>query len=228
MANHFNGLVDNTMKNGLQINLKDAIEDVGVNVPDSACLWQYPEIIRKNLTAKNAVAANINLLGRDIINVSASTNDDSDIIYKISTRVNTVDLPRPSYAGRNNYWGDDLTADEIFEDLFKNILPRVSGIHAGDMTTTDGNGTDTKPWNNTLFGETGIKTGLKASSKYLRLYLNTAAEPMYIYIDSAVTDITNGFNVESSETVQFSVDSTNMTLSAHINCITDEQINSLI
>ena len=50
--NHNGGIMDNSMQNGLQINLKDAIEDVGGFVPESACLWQYPEIIRKNLSAK--------------------------------------------------------------------------------------------------------------------------------------------------------------------------------
>lgn len=225
MANHCNGLVDNTMKNGLQINLKDAIEDAGANVPDSACLWQYPEIIRKNLTAK--AAADINLLGKDVINISASV-EDSDIVYKISTSVNTEDLPRPKYADDHHNWGDEFSVDEVFDDLFKNILPKVSGVHAGDMTVTDGSGTDTKEWNNTLFEEKGLKTGLKPGSKYLRLYLTSQAEPIFIYIDSAVTDITNGFNVESSDTVKFTVDSENMIISAHINCITDEQINSLI
>lgn len=225
MANHTHGIIDHSMKNGLQINLKDAIEDVGVKVPEDACLWQYPEIIRQNLVAKTV--SNINLLGKDIIKVTPSV-ENGEVTYNISTSVDTSKLIRPAYAENNTNWGGDLTVDQIFKDLFTNILPAVKGLHAGDMTTTDGSGNDVKAWNNTLFGMTGTKSGLVPSSKYLRLYLTSYPEPLYIYIDSAVSDITGGFNVVSSDTVHFTIDENTNTISASINSITDEQINNLI
>ena len=52
MVNNFNSIIDDVMNTGLQINLKDAIEDVGIKVPSDVCIWEYPEIIRKNLIAK--------------------------------------------------------------------------------------------------------------------------------------------------------------------------------
>lgn len=223
--NRFDGMVDHSMKNGLQMNLKDAIEDVGGKVPESACLWQYPQIIRDSLTAK--AVANINLRGRDIINISTSTDNDNITTYNISTAYDTYGIDRPNYASDNSDWGDVLSADEIFNDLFKNILPNVRGVHAGDITVTNSDGTDSKEWHNTLFNLKGTKTGLHASSKYLRLYLTCQAEPVYIFIDSAVSDLTNGYNVVSSDTVEFVLDDTNMTMTAHIGCITDTQINSL-
>ena len=50
---HSSGIVENSLVNGLELNLKNAIEKVGVNISNSECLWQYPEIIKNNLITKN-------------------------------------------------------------------------------------------------------------------------------------------------------------------------------
>ena len=222
---HMGGILDNSMKNGLQINLKDAIEDVGGTVPDSACLWEYPEIIRKQLSTKTV--NKINLYGKDVINISKSSENGEDV-YNISTIYDTSKVERPIYSNtESSIWKDEMNGDEVFDELFNNILPEVRGVHAGDMTVTDGSGTDTKRWVNTLFNKSGYKDGLIASSKYLRLYMTHQAEPLYIYIDSAVTDLTKGFNVVNSDTVEFELDNSNMTMKAHIAYITNEQITSL-
>lgn len=224
MGKHFGGIIDNSMHNGLQMNLKDAIEDVGVKVPESACLWQYPEIIRNNLIAKTI--SGVNLLGKDVINITTASEDDK-FVYNISTIYDTESISRPNYSISNDEWNKHMSVDKVFDDLFRNILPMVRGVHAGDMTTTDGAGRDTKVWNNTLFGEAGYKTGLIPSSKYLRLYLTCQPEPVYIYIESAVSDLTGGYNIIDSDTVSFLLDEENMTLTAHISCITNEQINTI-
>lgn len=221
---HSTGILDNSMKNGLQINLKDAIEDAGAIVPDSACLWEYPEIIRKNLSAKTI--GKINLSGKDVISISKNSENGEDI-YNISTIYDTSDVKRPIYSNSESIWEDKMSVDQVFTELFDNILPGVKGVHAGDMTVTDGSGADTKRWVNTLFNKSGYKDGLIASSKYLRLYLTHQAEPLYIFIDSAVSDLTKGYNVISSDTVEFELDDINMTMKAHVAYITNEQITKL-
>ena len=77
------------------------------------------------------------------------------------------------------------------------------------------------------FNKKGNKSGLLPTSKYLRLYLTSQPEPIYVFIDSAVSDLTKGYNIKDSDTVSFSVDDVNMTLSAHVSCITNEQLNSI-
>jgi hypothetical protein len=207
------------MINGLQMNLKDAIEDVGGQVPEKTCLWEYPEIIRKNLTTKTVNI--INLIGKDIIKI----NSEDDTL-SISTEVDTKTLNRPNYATTN--WNNSvMSADEIFNDLFNNVLPAVRGIYSADITVTDTNGIDKTNWENTLFNQSGIKTDLKPSSKYLRLYLTCQAEPLFVFIDAAITNLTNGYNVKSSDSVTFELDDINMTMTAHINCVTTEQIKNL-
>lgn len=228
MSNHnIGGIINNSMHTGLQSNLKDALSDVGVLVPDSICLWQYPEVIRKNLISKTI--NHISLKGKDIINISQSYEGD-DLIYNISTVYDTSDISKPIYSNsENSTWTDKMSIDQVFNELFTNILPAVKGIHAGDITTTDDFGVDTKMWINTLFNKHGIKEGLTANAKYLRLYLTCQAEPLFIYIDnsSSISDLTKGYNVVNSDTVEFELDEVNMTMKAHIAHITDEQIINL-
>ena len=188
-------------------------------------LWEYPEIIRNNLVAKTV--SNINILGKDIIDISTSL-ENNQMVYNISTAYDTKNVSRPNYASPAN-WGNIKSADEIFNDLFRNILPNVRGVHAGDMTTTDSNGYDTKQWYNSLFEMSGMKDGLQSNAKYLRLYLTSQPEPIYIYINAdSVSDMTNGYNLQSSETVSIIINDIDKTMTANISYITDDQINSLI
>jgi hypothetical protein len=95
------------------------------------------------------------------------------------------------------------------------------------MTTTDIDGTDLNEWENTLFNKTGLKTGLEPTTRYIRLYLTCQAEPIFINIGNLVKEITNGYNVKSSDTVQFNINTDEGTLSAHINIIDNTQLVEL-
>ena len=224
MAGIIDSILENSISTGLQSNLKDSIESAGVKVPSSTCLWQYPEIIRKNLVAKTVTG--INILGGDIINITSES--DGDILtYNISTLFDSYGTPRPNYAWENTKWGKAITAKELFNDLFTNILPAVRGVYAGDMTITDLEGTDTKIWEHTLFNQTGRKKGLVPTSRYIRLYLTSQAEPIYVNIGNLLEEITNGYNVKNSETVKFEVDDEHKTLYAHINIINENQLKEL-
>lgn len=220
----FDGVLENSMNVGLQSNLKKSIENAGINVPADACLWQYPEIIRKNLVSKTVTG--INILGGDVINID--TSSDGDVLtYNLSTNFDTYGVSRPNYAKQNNKWGKEITVKDVFDDLFSNILPAVRGVYSGDMTITDLEGKDTQEWNHKLFGQTGTKTGLEPTARYIRLYLTCQPEPIYVNIGNLVEEITNGYNVASSDTVIFEVDDMNNTLSAHIGVINDNQLAKL-
>lgn len=220
----FDGVLENSINVGLQSNLKNAIENAGVHVPANAGLWHYPEIIRKNLVSKTVTG--INIIGSDIINID--TSSDGDIVtYKLSTVIDTNGTKRPNYAKNNNKWGKELTVKEVFDDLFTNILPAVKGVYAGDITITNLDGDDTKKWENKLFNESGFKKGLEPTTRYIRLYLTCQAEPIYINIGNLIEEITNGYNVKSTDTVQFEVDDINGTLSAHVGVINESQLADL-
>lgn len=222
------GLMDSVLENsvnqGLKNNLKNAIESAGVKIPASTGLWQYPEIIRKKM-AVNTVNG-INLVGGDCINISYTVENDI-INYEIATSIDSYKLNRPIWASNNNRWGNNISVQTLFDDLFANILPNIKGVYAGDMTSTDYNGNDTTEWKNELFGVSGHKTGLKQSSRYLRLYLTSQHEPLYICTGSYIEEITGGYNVADSDTVSFNVDDNSQKLTAHINIISDEQLQSI-
>lgn len=224
MAGLFDSVIENSMNVGIQQNLKRAISDAGVKIPQSVCLWEYPEIIRQNLVSKTVTG--VNILGGDIININ--TNVENDIVtYNISTIFDTNGVPRPNYSWKNTKWGKEVSVQDVFDDLFSNILPAVRGVHAGDMTITDLDGNDTKLWENTLFNQTGLKTNLEPTTRYIRLYLTCQAEPLYINIGGLIQEITNGYNVANSDTVRFEVDDNNNKLYAHINVINDSQLKNL-
>ena len=217
-------VLENSINQGLKNNLKNAMEGAGVKVSSNTGLWQYPEIIRKKM-AVNTVNG-INLIGDDCINISYTVDNDL-LTYEISTSLDTYELKRPNWVKDNNQWGKKLSVQNIFDDLFANILPNVRGVYAGDMTSTDYSGNDMTEWYNELFGVKGSKSGLKQSSRYLRLYLTSQHEPLYICVASNIEDITGGYNVGDSDTVSFVVDDGIGVLTAHINVISDEQLKSI-
>jgi hypothetical protein len=217
-------VLENSINQGLKHNLKNAITNAGVSVDPNVGLWQYPEIIR-NKMAVNTVNG-INLAGKDCIKITPTVENDV-ITYEISTAIDSHKLERPKWVNENNKWDNYLTVQSIFDDLFSNILPTIRGVYAGDMTSSDYDGNDTKEWKHELFGVSGWKTGLKQSARYLRLYLTSQHEPLYIHIGSYIEEITGGYNVADSDTVSFIVDDKNQKLTAHINIISDEQLEQL-
>lgn len=218
--NSLGGVLNSSMSVGLKNNLKDAIEDVGVNIPKDTCIWEYPEIIRKNLIAKTISV--LNITGKDIIKITGDYQNN----LVISTEINKSEFDRPNYASPDKNYSDIVSADIIFKDLFDNILPNVRGLYAADITTTDENGIDTTDWYNELFKVKGRKDNLERKSKYLRIYLTCQAEPLFIYIDANVNSL-NKYNIVDSDTVSFKLNDDDMTISAHISCIDESYINNL-
>lgn len=220
----FGSVLENSVNTGLKSNLDNAITNAGVKVPTNAGLWEYPEIIRKNLVSKTVTG--INILGKDIINID--TTCDGDVLtYNLSTVFDTYGVDYPNYAEVPNKWGNKLSAEDIFNTLFNNIFPSVRGVYSGDMTTSNINGEDMTEWHHTLFNQKGYKQGLEPTSRYIRLYLTCQPEPIYINIGNLVKEVTNGYNVKSSDTVEFVVDDMNSSISAHINVINNDQLTEL-
>ena len=220
----FDSVLENSVNTGLKTNFENAITNAGVRIPSGTCMWEYPDIIRKNLISKTVTG--INIIGGDVINID--TSSDGDVLtYKISTSFDSFNTSRPNYAWKNSKWGQELTVENVFNDLFENILPAVRGVHAGDMTISNTKGEDTKEWNNTLFNKTGFKTGLEPTTRYIRLYLTCQAEPIYISLGNLIEEITGGYKLKNSDTVSFLIDDNDTTITAHINVINDNQLKEL-
>lgn len=224
MGSIMDNIIEKSIVNGAEQNIKDALTDVGVNVPKETCLWTIPDLIRKTLVSN--IITGINLKGKGGIKITP-TSENNVVTYNISTSIDTAKLRRPNYANDNIEFGYEMTAQTLFDDLFDNILPNVKGVHAGDVTTTDNKGNDTSEWINTFFDKSGIKRHLSPNTKYLRLYLTSQEEPIYIVIGSVTSDITGGFNIKSSDTVTINIDAETKEITAHINIINEQDIQKL-
>lgn len=227
MANDtiMDNILETSMVNGIEKNLKSALADVGAPVSRDTCLWQIPDLIRKSLIA-NTISG-INLRGKGGIKIVPKTEGDITT-YHISTSVNTFKLNRPEYAKDNPYWGnDDMDIQVIFDDLFENILPNVRGVLSGDMTVTDAKGNDTKHWINPSTEEMGLKGGLESHSKYMRLYLTSQSEPIFILLGPIGGELTGGYKMKSSDTVKIHIDNNTNEISAHVDIISEDLIKEL-
>lgn len=227
MANRdslFGSVLENSVNTGLKNNLDNAINNAGVKVPANLGLWEYPELIRKNLVSKTVTG--INILGKDVVNIDISS--DGDIVtYNLSTMYDTLGVDYPNFAPEDSNWGEKQSIKDIFDNLFEKILPAIRGVYAADMSTTDTDGNDLNEWNHTLFNKTGLKTGLEPTCRYIRLYLTCQAEPLFINIGNLIRDYTNGYNVKDSDTVKFKINAKNAEITAHISIIDDKQLRSI-
>ena len=61
----------------------------------------------------------------------------------------------------------------------------------------------------------------------MRIYLTCQAEPIFINMGNVVKEITGGYNIKNSDTVVYELNEETMTMSTHINVISDEQMNQL-
>ena len=78
----FGSVLENSVNTGLKKNLDAALTNAGVKVPSTACMWEYPDIIRKNLVAKTVTG--INILGGDVINIDTSSTNSLKYLEPVS------------------------------------------------------------------------------------------------------------------------------------------------
>lgn len=177
------GIVDNITEmsviNGIEKNIKSALSDVGVNT-DNVDITHVPDIIRANLVS-NSING-IKFIAGDGIKITPTVDNDNNVVYTISTCMDTFPLNRPDYANENLLFGNTMSLPDIINDIFNNILPNIKGVHYADTTRSNDDGRDVTNWVNTYFDVSGIKRGLLPNTKYIRLYLTSQHEPLYIEI----------------------------------------------
>ena len=185
MSTLMDNITETTLVNGIEQKIKNAIVDVGGRINYNANLSDVPNIIRNTLVG-NKVNGVI-LKGAGDVKISPTTHQDV-VTYTISTDVDTFMMKRPYYASNNLKFGNMMSSQELFNDLFDNVLNNVKGVYDGDITKTDSSGNDINIWSNTYYECIGNKYGLVPNAKYLRLYLTSQPEPLYILIDTDIVD----------------------------------------
>ena len=172
-------LTNHTVLNGLESNLKDSIEFVGGSVPEGTCIWEFPEIIKKELTGNSVQTGHI--IAGNGIKVERTPEGyvvSADVDLTASAEDITIDhIDAPSWAKGldENAWEEGTPLQKVLEDLFDNVLPNVPSVLKGDVIVTDDSGKD--PFAPEL---TEYIDALDANTTYLRLFLASQETPIYI------------------------------------------------
>ena len=194
-------LTEHTMLNGLEENLRSAIEYAGGNIPDNTCVWMYPDIIRNQLTGGgdvNLIAGNgINIVKDEHGNYIISSNTTGGAAGSSSAENITVDaIDAPEYSGIST-WPEGTVLQDLLEDLFYKVIPKIPSIVKGDIVITDANGRDQYAPDIESYIDS-----LRPNTPYLRLFLASQKDPVYISMEkltglggNGVVDLSNYYTI---------------------------------
>ena len=178
-------LVEHTMLNGLEENLKNAIEMAGGEIPTDSCVWDYPGIIRDQLSSGGQVVKILPGKGIQVERdskgnyiVSVENADTSDNI-----EINTIQAPSFAVGVEGGQWNKGTILQEFLEDLFSKVFPYVPSVKGGEIIEADEEGNDIFGYDETT-GNPLVTNGLDRGNQYIRLSLASQIEPVYISLEN--------------------------------------------
>lgn len=185
-------LVEHTMLNGLEENLKNAIEMAGGEIPTDSCVWDYPGIIRDQLSSGGQVVKILPGKGIQVERdskgnyiVSVENADTSDNI-----EINTIQAPSFAVGVEGGQWNKGTILQEFLEDLFSKVFPYVPSVKGGEIIEADEDGNDIFGYDETT-GNPLVTNGLDRGNQYIRLSLASQIEPVYISLENLKTNTDN-------------------------------------
>lgn len=186
-------LTNHTVLNGLEDNLKSSIEFVGGSVPEDTCIWEFPEVIKQQLTGNSIETGHV--IAGDGIKVERTEKgyvisadiEPTNIAENIT--IDHIDAPSWAKGLDENAWEEGTTLQKILEDIFDNVLPNVPSVIKGDIIVTDDEAKD--PFAPVDLPE--YIDALEAKTPYLRLFLASQETPIYVSLKeiSRNIDLTN-------------------------------------
>lgn len=186
-------LTEHTMLNGLEENLKSAIEYAGGNIPDNTCVWMYPDIIRTQLTGPGE-GTKVNLVAGNGIEINQDSNGNIVISAKSSNAENIVvdAIDAPAYSGIST-WPEGTILQDLLEDLFYKVIPKIPSIVKGDVIITDASGRDQYAPDLESYMDS-----LRPNTPYLRIFLVSQVDPIYISMEKLIGIGGNGGYIDLS------------------------------
>lgn len=174
-------LTEHTMLNGLEENLKSAIEYAGGTIPDNTCVWMYPDIIRTQLTGPGE-GGKVNLVPGTGIEITQDEKGNVVISAKSSSAENIIvdAIDAPEYSGIST-WPEGTILQNLLEDLFYKVIPKIPSIVKGDVIITDETGKDQYAPELESYVDS-----LRPNTTYLRIFLVSQKDPIYISLEKVV------------------------------------------
>ena len=174
-----NNLMDHVLMNKLDDELGSAIQSVGGDISGVKGPWDYAKIIKDQLGVKcgdDSLPPSLDIkLGPGL---KIEEVDGVKYLIATSAALTTCTLNPPT--GSHMQPTDDVIAagtpiQSVLESLFYEILPKMPSLYKGDIIKVDRNGSD-------KYNEEDIKSGLVPNATYLRLYISSRQEPVYILL----------------------------------------------
>lgn len=195
-------LTEHTMLNGLEENLKSAIEYAGGTIPDNTCVWMYPDIIRTQLTGPGE-GGKVNLVPGTGIEITQDEKGNVVISAKPSSAENIIvdAIDAPAYSGIST-WPEGTILQNLLEDLFYKVIPKIPSIVKGDVIITDETGKDQYAPELESYVDS-----LRPNTTYLRIFLVSQKDPIYISLEKVVgvggsgpVDLSNYYTISQIDT----------------------------
>ena len=171
-------LMDHVLMNKLDDEIGSAIEQVGGDISGVKGPWDYAEIIKDQLCVKGG---NGSIPSMDIKlgpGLKIEEVNGEKYILATSAALTTCSLNPPTGSYMQPI-GEVIEAgtpiQKVLESLFYEILPKMPSLFKGDIIRADKTGAD-------KYNEEDIKSGLVPNSVYLRLYITSRQEPVYILL----------------------------------------------
>lgn len=202
--------MNHVLMNKLDDELSIAIQSVGGDVSGAKGPWDYPEIIKNQLSANGSNNGSLKdyTLGPGL---KVEEVGGEKILIATSGALTTCTLnpPTGSYMQPiHNVIEAGTPIQKVLEDLFYEILPKMPSLYKGDVIVTNGAGSD-------QYNEEDIKSGLDPNTIYLRLYVANRQEPIYISLKAVQGSGSNPggggstINISGGNTTYFSVNVVN-------------------
>lgn len=213
-------LLEHAFINKFIDDIGDAITSVGGDVTDADKPCDYVKIIKDQLVSKGTITGPDIESGDGIV---INKSEDKYIISSTAGALTIEELVKPYdtdfQPGIENIPAG-TSIQNVFKKLLGEIIPSLPSVIKGDITVSTNEGTDF--YSNPAFVNTDlqVKTGLNESEKYLRIFLATRLEPVYVSLKNLIQEynltceVKNGEYINMSSSVQ--KNNNNITLSLAI------------
>ena len=161
---------DQVVLNNFANSVGEAIQDVGGDISSVQHLCDYPRIIREQLLASGV---DVQLEEGDGITITKngtsyiiSANSNATIVDGLGIYDHTIPV--------------GTSIQNTFKAIFENILPTLPSVLSGDLITSTSDGTNQYQHPNGDPDIIRVKKNLTPDTLYLRLFVNSQEEPIYI------------------------------------------------
>lgn len=169
-------LLEHVSLNKLTDQLGEAIASVGGDVSDVDSPFDYPDIIKDQLSAGvgggNIINGNGIIIEKDGPNYKISANADATLIRDLNPSHNLDDDANVDIIPAGT------SIQKTLEIIVNDVFPTLPSLIKGDFIKSDENGSD--QYQNPNYPTPGKKTGLDPLTTYLRLFVVSRKEPIYV------------------------------------------------